>query len=122
MDSFLLSQNFEICKSDTNVYLKKYESNIMIIVLYFDDLLIIGITISSISFIKTALHEAFEMSDLGLLRQFLGIEITQDFDGIMVTQSKYASDLLIKFNMAFCKVEPFPVLSGISLEEGNTTP
>ena len=40
------------------------------------------------------------MSDIGLLRQFLGLEITQYFDGIMVTQYKYASDMLIKFNMA----------------------
>ena len=58
----------------------------MIIVLYVDDILITVSTLASISFIKTSLHDAFEMSDLGLLRQFLGLEITQDFDGIMVTQ------------------------------------
>ena len=57
----------------------------MIIVVYVVDILITGSTLASITFIKTALHEAFEMSDLGLLRQFLGLEITQDFDGIMVT-------------------------------------
>ena len=58
----------------------------MIIVLYVDDILITGSTLASINFIKTALHEAFEMSDLGLLRQFLELEITQYFDGIMVKQ------------------------------------
>ena len=52
--------------------------------MYVDNILIIGITLASISFRKTALHEAFEMSDLDLLRQFLGLEITQDFDAIMV--------------------------------------
>ena len=62
------------------------------------------------------------MSDLGLLRQFLGLEITQDFDGIMVTKSKYDSYLLIKFNMSYFKEAPFLFLSRISLEEGNTTP
>ena len=93
MDSFLLSQNFERCKSDPNVYLQKYEGKLMIIFLYVDDILITGITLSSISFIKTALHDAFEMSDLGMLRQFIGLEITQDFDGNMVTQSKYILDM-----------------------------
>ena len=44
-----------------------------------------GSALASIAFIKTALHDAFEMSDLGLLKQFLGLEISQDFDGIMVT-------------------------------------
>ena len=84
MDAFLLSHNFERCKSDPNVYLQQYEGNLLIIVLYVDDLLITKSTLASITFIKTALHDAFEMSDLGLLRQFLGIEISQDYDGIMV--------------------------------------
>ena len=94
----------------------------MIIVLYVDDILITGNTLASIAFIKTALHDTFEMSDLGMLRQFLGLEITQDYDGIMVTQSKYVSDLLIKFNIAYCKDAPFPFLSGINLEEGKSIP
>ena len=87
-----------------------------------DDILIIGSTLASIAFVKTALHDAFEMSDLGLLKQFLKIKITQDYDGIMVTQSKYVSNLLIKFNMVDCNAAPFPFLSGISLEERKSTP
>ena len=62
------------------------------------------------------------MSDLGLLKQFLGFEIEQNSDGIMVTQSKYISYLLVKFNMAEFRPAPFPFLSGISLEEGKHTP
>ena len=49
-----------------------------------DDILITGSTLALISFIKTTLHDYFEMSDLGPLRQFLGMEITQEYDGIMV--------------------------------------
>ena len=71
------------------MYLQKHNGNIIIIVLYVDELLITCITVASISTIKTALHNAFEMSDLGLLKQFLGLKIEQTSDGIMVTQSKY---------------------------------
>ena len=92
MDAFLLSQNFQRCKYDPNIYLQQYDGNILIIVLYFNDMLITWSTLASIAFIKTVLYDAFEMSDLGLLRQFLRLEITQDFDGIMVTQSKYIAD------------------------------
>ena len=67
------------------MYLQQHDGHIIIIVLYVDDLLITGSTISSISAIKTALHNAFEMSDLGLLKQFLGLEIKKNSDGIMVT-------------------------------------
>ena len=93
MVAFLLSQHFQRCKYDPNVYLQQYYGNIIIIVLYVDDILIIGSTLSSISFIKTTLHDAFKMSDLGLLKQFLGLEISQEFDVIMVTQEKYISEL-----------------------------
>ena len=85
MDAFLLSQNFQMCKSDPNVYIQQYDGNLIIIVLYVDELLIIGSTVTSISVTKTALHNAFEMSNLGLLKQFLGLKIEQTFNGIMVT-------------------------------------
>ena len=122
MDAFLLSQKFQRCISDPNVYIQKYDVHFIIIVLYFDDLLITGNIVASISTIKIALHNAFEMNDLGLLKQFLGLEIEQNFDGIMVTQSKYISNLLVNFNMDECKATPFPFLSRINLEEGKSTP
>ena len=67
-------------------------------------------TVYFILIIKTALHNAFEMSDLGL-------KIEKNSDGIMVTQSKYISDLLVKLNMAQFSAAPFPFLSRINLEE-----
>ena len=84
--------------------------------------MITGITIASILVIKTALHNAFEMSELGLLTQFLGLEIEQNYDGIMVTQFKYISNLLLNFNMAECRAALVSFLSGINLEEGKITP
>ena len=78
MDAFLLLQNFQRCRSDPNVYIQQYDGHFIIIVLYVDDLLITGSTVASISAIKTALHNAFEMSNLGL-------EIEQTSHGIMVT-------------------------------------
>ena len=83
---FLLSQNFQRCKSDPNVYFQQYYGNIIIIVLYIYYILKTGSTLSSFDFIKTALHDAFEISNLGLLKQFLGLKISKDFDGIMVNQ------------------------------------
>ena len=65
------------------MYIHQYDGHFIIIFLYVYDLLITGSTVTSISFIKTALHNAFEMSDLGLLKQFLGLKIEQNFDGIM---------------------------------------
>ena len=73
----------------------------LIICLFVDDLIFIGDFY--IKDFRRVMERKFEMSDLGLQRKFLGLEITQDFDGTMVNQSKYIADLLIKFNMSDCK-------------------
>ena len=86
MDSFLLSQNFVRCKSNPNVYLQQHEDNLLIIVLYVDDLLTTESNHALIGTIKNTLHQAFDMSDLGPLKQFLGLKITQVFYEIMISQ------------------------------------
>lgn len=46
--------------------------------------------------------KSFEMTDLGKIHFFLGVEINQTGDGIFISQKKYAADLLRKFNMQNC--------------------
>ena len=75
IDGFLLSMSFVRCKSDPNVYLKLIHGCLMIIVLYLDDLFIIGSSKKEIASLKDAMNHAFSMIDLGLLSQFLGLEI-----------------------------------------------
>ena len=94
----------------------------MIIFLYFDDLLITRSSKDEIASLKDAMNHAFSMTDLGLLSQFLGLNIAQTKDGIKVHQSKYPLDLLNKFNMKDCKPRKTPSLSGVKLEEAQSTP
>nr|KYP64078.1 hypothetical protein KK1_018666 [Cajanus cajan] len=49
------------------------------------------------------MFQAFEMSDLGLMTFFLGMEVQQDQDGIFICQKKYAREILKKFLMDDCK-------------------
>ena len=97
MDNFLLSQGIERWKYDPNVYLQHLYGSIQIIVLYVDDHLITGSCIADIASIKSSLHNAFSMTNLGLLKQFLGLEIEQYDVGTKLSQSKYALELLPKF-------------------------
>ena len=75
MDVFLLSISFTRCKSDPNVYLQKHEGILQVIFLYVVDILITGICTNLIGQIKSSFHSEFSMTDLGMLRQFLGFEI-----------------------------------------------
>ena len=59
---------------------------------YVDELLITGSSKDEIASLKGAMNHAFLMTDLGLLSQFLELDIAQTKDGIKVHQSKYSLD------------------------------
>jgi hypothetical protein len=52
MDSYFLAHDFVICKSDPNVYMMRTTEYLLILVLYVDDLLIIGSSASTIVAVK----------------------------------------------------------------------
>ena len=76
----------------------------------------------NLSKLTTLLHSEFSMTDLGLLRQFLGLEIEKNGKGIMPSQPQHALDLLKQFNMAECKASKSPFLSGIKMHEFGNSP
>jgi hypothetical protein len=59
------------------------------------------------------LHDRFSMSDMGLLHYFLGLEVSQSTSGIKMAQTKYALDLLDRFQMTECKLVGSPFLYGV---------
>eukprot|EP00253_Pinus_taeda_P031817 PITA_31817 len=111
-----------VCGLKKSLYDLKTHDSLLILVLYVDDLLIIGSSSSAIATVKRALHDRFLMTDMGPLHFFLGLEISQDATGIKLSQAKYARDLLERFRMTNCKPAPTPFLSGVRLEDGGDTP
>jgi hypothetical protein len=89
MDSYLMSRNFVHCKLDLNVYMLKMVDSLLLLVLYVDDLLIIGCSTSEIVAVKRIMHDKLLMTDMGLLHFFLGLKIIQDASGIKHSQAKY---------------------------------
>ena len=67
-----------------------------LLLLYVDDMIIIGDDSDYIAFIKARLRDQFHMTDLGPLRYFLGIEISSTSDGFYISQEKYIQDLLAR--------------------------
>eukprot|EP00253_Pinus_taeda_P004229 PITA_04229 len=117
MDSLLLSIGFIRCKSDPNVCLRQHDDSLSLIVLHVDDLQMTRNLTSAIDSKKSTLHDRFSMTDLGLLHYFLGFEVSQSTLGIKMAQSKYASNLLVHFQMTKCKLATSPFLLGIRFED-----
>ena len=55
------------------------------------------------------LRDDFALKDLGSLHYFLGIEVLADSEGLLLTQSKYAKELIQKSGLANCKAVPTPM-------------
>ena len=97
------------------MYVKRVGNNIIILVIYVDDIIITSSEASTITQIKSNMSKAFDMIDLGLLHYCLGVEIWQTGRNIFVSQTKYARSLLDKFRMIDCKILSTPMEKGLKL-------
>eukprot|EP00253_Pinus_taeda_P004061 PITA_04061 len=122
MDSSLLESGFSRCYSDNTVYTKKVGNSLIILVLYVDDLILTGSDPNLINHVKSSLKKKFEMTNLGHLHYFLGLQVLQSKEGISLSQSKYACDILRHFHMEDCKPVPSPFQSGVKLSVSCTSP
>ncbi|XP_041007968.1 uncharacterized mitochondrial protein AtMg00810-like [Juglans microcarpa x Juglans regia] len=68
--------------------------SIVVLLVYVDDIVIIGFNSALLVQLKTHLSESFHMKDLGSLTNFLGLEVHRSPSGISFNQHKYASDLM----------------------------
>eukprot|EP00253_Pinus_taeda_P012734 PITA_12734 len=98
MDSFLLDTGFSRCPSDNIVYTKKVGKSLIILVLYVDDLILTGSDPNLINHVNSSLKNQFEMTNLGHLHYFLGLQVLQSKEGISLSKSNAkACPLLVGF-------------------------
>ena len=76
------------------MYTRGIGRNAVILGVYVDDLIVTGSDPAEIMKFKTEMTTQFEMSDLGLLSFYLGIEVDQQLDFITIKQSSYAKMIL----------------------------
>ncbi|XP_028117457.1 uncharacterized protein LOC114315089 [Camellia sinensis] len=103
---FLLSQGFVNSHCDNSLFIHKTFTTITVLLVYVDDSLLTGNSPSHLQALIHQMHSAFAMKELGDLSYFLGISIQAVGDSYFLSQSKYASDILIKAGMTSCKPCP----------------
>ena len=114
IDSYLTQNGFHRSESEPTLYTKVNDhGNMLIVCLYVDDLIFTGDF--GIAYFKAVMESEFEMTNLRLMKFFLGIEVQQCESGIFISQSKYASAVLKRFNMSNCKTAPTPVITCLKL-------
>ncbi|GJX48906.1 retrovirus-related pol polyprotein from transposon TNT 1-94 [Tanacetum coccineum] len=121
LKAFLIKHDYSMGMVDNTLFTKKKDSNLIIVQIYVDDI-IFGSTCQEMcdDFAKI-MHDEFEMSMMGELNFFLGLQIKQLDDGIFFNQSKYIKEMLKKFGLEDSKPIKTPMSTETKLtrdEEG----
>ena len=123
IDGYFKEKGFDQSKSETTLYVKNQgKDDILIVALYVDDLVFTGNNKKMIEDFKNEMMQKYEMSDLGLLNHFLGMEIYQDDGGVFICQEKYVEKILKNFDMSECKPKDTPLVVNEKLvkEDGSS--
>ncbi|GJS66135.1 retrovirus-related pol polyprotein from transposon TNT 1-94 [Tanacetum coccineum] len=115
LKDFLIKHEYKIGMVDNTLFTRKKSSNLIIVQIYVDDI-IFGSTCQDMcdEFAKI-MHDEFEMSMMGELNFFLGLQIKQMEDGIFFNQSKYIKEMLKKFGLEDSKPMKTPMSSDTKL-------
>ncbi|KAG8480419.1 hypothetical protein CXB51_025096 [Gossypium anomalum] len=110
IDTYLSRLGFEKSLSEPTLFVKKSkEETLLIVSIYVDDLLVTGSKDVIIDEFKAQMQEAFDMTDLGTMTYFLGMEVNQFDRGIFISQQAFALKILDKFGMQNCKPVSTPM-------------
>ncbi|GJT41011.1 putative ribonuclease H-like domain-containing protein [Tanacetum coccineum] len=103
LSTYLLENRFRRGTIDKTLFIKKDKGDILLVQVYVDDI-IFGSTKKSLCVeFEQMMHKRFQMSSIGELTFFLGLQVKQKDDGIFISQDKYVADILKKFDFATIK-------------------
>jgi hypothetical protein len=128
----LLELGFTRTYSDAGIYVYEHKDKDIgpiFIILYVDDITMMGASLDIIKQLKIELAKRYEITDLGEIKSYLGMRITRDRSRrhIEIDQSDYLKGVLNRFNMADANSHPTPLPAGaetflIKYEETATAP
>jgi transposase InsO family protein len=113
--NFLISKGFIVGKVDTTLFTKKIGNDLFIVQIYVDDIIFGSTDEDYCKEFGEMMAKEFEMSMIGELSYFLGLQVKQLKEGTFVSQGKYIKDMLKKFGMQDAKSISTPVGTNESL-------
>ena len=112
MHRHLIALGFQCSPIENTLYVRKDGNDLIVLVLYVDDMLLTGSCELKIEELKADLQQAFEIKNLGHLSYYLGIQFVSVEGGIIMHQEKYIEKLLHRFGFEDCKPISTPVETG----------
>ncbi|GJT80047.1 putative ribonuclease H-like domain-containing protein, partial [Tanacetum coccineum] len=94
---YLLDNRFQRGKINQTLFIKKQKGDILLVQVYVDDIIFGSTNKELCTEFEKLMYDKFQMSSIGELNFFLGLQVKQREDGIFISQDKYVADILRKF-------------------------
>ncbi|GJT03178.1 putative ribonuclease H-like domain-containing protein [Tanacetum coccineum] len=109
LSTFLLKNGYRRGTIDKTLFLKKDKHDIILVQVYVDDIIFGSTKKSWCDEFEALMKSRFQMSSMGELTFFLGLQVKQKEDGIFISQDKYVAEILKKFDFANVKTASTPI-------------
>ncbi|GJV34207.1 putative ribonuclease H-like domain-containing protein [Tanacetum coccineum] len=109
LSTYLLENRFRRGIIDKTLFIKKDKGDILLVQVYVDDIIFGSTKKSLCTEFESLMHKKFQMSSMGELTFFLGLQVMQRDDGIFISQDKYVADILKKFDFVTMKTASTPI-------------
>nr|GEY10370.1 hypothetical protein [Tanacetum cinerariifolium] len=97
LSKYLLDNGFQRGTIDQTLFIRKHRGDFLLVQVYVDDIIFGSSNPQLCREFEALMHDKFQMSALGELNLFLGLQVLQKKDGIFLSQDKYVGDILKKF-------------------------
>jgi len=118
----IIEAGFSPSPHDPALFIHTSSRGRTLLLLYVDDMLITGDDAEHISLVKRHLSQQFQMTDLGPLSYFLGIEFSRSDKGYYISQSKYIQDLIARSGITDTRTAATPMDIHLQLRPTDGTP
>ncbi|GJU17142.1 uncharacterized mitochondrial protein-like protein [Tanacetum coccineum] len=108
-NGFWILASFGPGKIDQTLFIKKQKGDILLVQVYVDDIIFGSTNKELCTGFEKLMKDKFQMSSMGELTFFLGLQVQQKEDGIFISQDKYVAEILKKFNYSDVKSASTPV-------------
>ncbi|GJR15741.1 putative ribonuclease H-like domain-containing protein [Tanacetum coccineum] len=109
LSTYLLDNGFQRGKIDKTLFIRRDKGDILLVQVYVDDIIFGSTKKSLCTEFEKMMHKKFQMSSMGELIFFLGLQVKQKEDGIFISQDKYMTEILKKFGFTDVKTASTPM-------------
>ena len=120
LSEFLLENDFTRGVVDKTLFVKKHKNDLILVQVYVDDIIFGSTNDDLCKRFAKLMQSRYEMSMMGELSFFLGLQVYQRQDGIFICQSKYIKDLLKKYQMEDSSTAKTPMPTATKLDKDET--